>query len=674
MVSRQNSILKIFFTLVAIGSTAALIGYLSLPSDEKSAWLLGFSRSRAILILGCLLLSISLAWLAYGFIRETTWAEKTGTKISNYLEQPIICWSILIASTLMIVGGVWILWQWNFASSDQQIRAYLERLTPLVLFTSQIGVQLLAVVWISFFSDDQRKRWLFVLFLLGGYIVFLWLLVGEYFLADRLFPQYFVAKRYSQTLQSWLPWTLFQTTLFIQAPYLLRKQLRLRSNYYYGAFLLLALLMGYFYYQATLTHALEVNTNISAGDQQVYVDFIRRVSESGFRYSGVRNQTPGYSYLQAMFCHADLNDQDLFECGKRVNIILSMVLLSVSFGIFRRFLSFHQSFTLTILVAFFVFIFKAGYLKAELVFYFASFICFLLMCGMLIRPSIWLGLGTGLTLGLTYYLKASVLPAIALFTLIFLVKEIQFFSQAKNDSKISSHTQKNLASLVLTGIVFTGVLFPYLYGSKQQYGGYFYNLNSTYYIWYDSFDEAKIENAKLHFDLGQPDLPPEQLPSLKKYLREHSASQIWARFFTGLRAQFLHFWQQIGVFNYLIFYALILVFVFFTHFSDNKPLLKTHLLVFSFVILYTLGYVILFAWYDPIAGGLRFTAGLFLPLLFSAFVSIKTLTDQRTFVVAKHSITLNGLFEGVNALVIAMLAFDAYVIIAQILPNGYFGA
>ena len=141
MVSRQNSILKIFFTLVAIGSTAALIGYLSLPSDKKSAWLLGFSRSRAILILGCLLLSISLAWLAYGFIRETTWAEKTGTKISNYLEQPIICWSILIASILMIVGGVWILWQWNFASSDQQIRAYLERLTPLVLFTSQIGVQ-----------------------------------------------------------------------------------------------------------------------------------------------------------------------------------------------------------------------------------------------------------------------------------------------------------------------------------------------------------------------------------------------------------------------------------------------------------------------------------------------------------------------------------------------------
>ena len=83
-------------------------------------------------------------------------------------------------------------------------------------------------------------------------------------------------------------------------------------------------------------------------------------------------------------------------------------------------------------------------------------------------------------------------------------------------------------------LVFLLLLSPYLIESKAKYGAYFYNVNTTFYIWYDSWDEAKAGTLAAGDHLGWPDLPDEEIPSLQKYLDEHSAVEILHRFRDGV--------------------------------------------------------------------------------------------------------------------------------------------
>lgn len=372
----------------------------------------------------------------------------------------------------------------------------------------------------------------------------------EFFLTNQLFPDFFVAERYGELLQNWMPYILFQTTLFVQLPYLLRHKLNINPNYGWIGFLF-ALGLIVFYYNASQIHALEINTDLKHSDQDVYVEFTRRVSESNFSYSGARNQTPGYPYIQAIFCHADMTNSELFSCGKHVNIVLSLGLLTLLFILFRLYLPPYPSFVLLLIITVSLFIFKAGYMTVELTYYFASFVSFLSMCVMLIRPSIKLGIVTGIVLGLTFFLKASVLPGIVLFIFVFLLKEGWLFATRNT---LKSYLMTDLICLILTICCFFAVIYPYIYQSKTTYGQYFYNVNSTFYIWYDSWEDAKQAERDHAFTESWPDIPPEQIPSPRKYLQDHSISQISSRFFIGLGKQLSHIWNQYSVFNYLILY------------------------------------------------------------------------------------------------------------------------
>lgn len=50
---------------------------------------------------------------------------------------------------------------------------------------------------------------------------------------------------------------------------------------------------------------------------------------------------------------------------------------------------------------------------------FLSFLSFLLMTALLLRPSVSLGIATGVVLGLTHYAKASVIPGFLIFAGVF---------------------------------------------------------------------------------------------------------------------------------------------------------------------------------------------------------------------------------------------------------------
>ena len=663
-------LLKNFCLLATVESIVTFCYLIYIPKDTKNAWLLGFSRSRAILIFGFALVTLLLFWISVSFIRKTHFSEKITFISTNLLNTRYLVWGLLAFSVLVIVGGCFVLWQWNFAPTDQQIRAYLQRLTPIATFVTLIFAQTLVILWLSSFSQNIRDRWIFFLILLGGYILFLWLLVAEFQIANRFFSGYYIAERFGLGLQN--PWVLLQTAFYCQLPYLLRRQLQIEHNFRWMPAVFL-IVMGYFYVKACMAHAIEVNTDLSRGDQGAYTEFIQQVYNSKFTFTGARNQTPGYPYFQALFCGSKSNDQTVFLCGKQANIILSVILLLILLWIFRRFLSSSQAIILTLIAAYYVFIFKAGYLKAEVAYYFASFVCFLLMSRMLIHPSIKLGGVTGIALGLTHLIKASVLPGMAVFILIFLSKEI-WSAIREEKSRYLSHSKTSLSGLMLTLLCFIAVIFPYIRESKQIYGQYFYNVNTTFYIWYDSFADAIQANKELRFDLGTIDLPEDQRPSLKKYLREHSTRQILDRFCDGLQKQVMHFWDQYGVFNYLLFFLVVTGLFFIANFERGKTLLRQYFPLFCFVVLYAMGYFVLFAWYHPIAGGPRFMTGLFLPLIFSSFMLIKALSDNKIIRFFRYRIKLSKSLEGINALTIAMIISDAYIIITKIMPQGYFGS
>lgn len=646
---------------------------LAIPTETKNAWIFGFSRSRALLLAGFALLSALLIVFAIIFYRETTWAQKIENRISMLLTRPAASWSALVILTLALVLGEWLISQWSFAATDQQLSAYLQRLTAPVLFTLLICVQGLILLWVMYFSVARRRRCLFTLSVFGSLLLLQWLFVGEFHLADRLYPDYYVAERYGESLQRWLPWILLQTAFFIQLPYLIRDQLGLKLNYGW-IFLTITIIVGYFYLNAAAAHASTSNTDLSLGDQDVYVDFIRKISLTDFNYTGTRNQTPGYPYLVAVFCRGDMEDDALFQCGKETNIYLSLVLIFLIFWVFRRFLTTHQAFTLTLVVALSIFIFKAPYLKAELVFYFASFICFLLMSIMLIRPSISLGVATGIALGLTHLIKASILPGLALFAVLFVFRLVWLRHQSVRSDQPNPNLLRTLVSLGISVLGFIMVIFPYILESKQIYGSYLYNVNTSYYIWYDTWTEAKQQGILHGFEVGPPDLPADQIPGPWLYLQTHTPKQIIDRFSTGLLKQIQHLVFPQGVFNYLLLYLGLLVIVFVLNLSKGTTLLRQHFFVIAFAALYALGYTILNAWYFPIAGGPRFITGLFIPLLFSSIVSIRKLTDDKHIHIGRWRIDMVHLFEWSNAIIIAILMMDAYITFTRILPYGYFGS
>src|SRR5262245_66459151 len=102
---------------------------------------------------------------------------------------------------------------------------------------------------------------------------------------------------------------------------------------------------------------------------------------------------PLYAGYLALFYHRDLSDPAFFEVAKRANIYLSLVLLVALGAIFFHELPALAAANLTGIVAFGIFIFKAGYAQSELLFYFLMFLTFLGCWHLLRSPRGWKSVG-----------------------------------------------------------------------------------------------------------------------------------------------------------------------------------------------------------------------------------------------------------------------------------------
>ena len=164
------------------------------------------------------------------------------------------------------------------------------------------------------------------------------------------------------------------------------------------------------------------------------------------------------------------------------------------------------------------------------------------------------------------------------------------------------------------------VLWPYLSTSKRVFGHYFYNVNSTFYVWYDDWGDA-LRGARAHGDrVGWPTLPDDQLPGPARYWREHSLRQIADRLAGGFARMALDLWSGFWVLKFAILAVLLTGVAAWPQRTRVAALARDHLPLVVFGALYFVLHLGLAAFYAPVSGTgvARFTLAQYLPLLFVA--------------------------------------------------------
>jgi hypothetical protein len=416
-----------------------------------------------------------------------------------------------------------------------------------------------------------------------------------------------------------------------------------------------------------------VNTDMTATDQSAYMEYARDMAESNYRVVGGRNRMPVYPFVQSLFYRPGMSDDAFFTVGKYVNLVLSLILLVGLTWIFHSYLPWLETLTLLLITAFTLFIFKAGFFQTELLFYFINFCLFLLMLRLLQRNSWQLAILTGVVAGIAHLTKASILPGVALFLGFAGLKWGWAALQNRRSVGIAGLPKvlpSHLLPVALVGVCFLITVYPYISTSKRVFGHYFYNVNSTFYMWYDSWEEAK-QGTRAHGDrVGWPNMPPEAIPSLSKYLHEHTSEQIVNRFVDGGRTVLYNVVNSYGYFKYIVFYFTLFCAAMLWSWRLVVQAVRANLLLYLFVMSYFVVYFLLCFWYAPIASGNRIVLAQFLPLLFTLAYSFHCLSRSSLIKVGGAVMTPASV---ATVVILLLVVVDIYFVLTERVGTIYGG-
>ncbi|MFC2061075.1 hypothetical protein ACFLUV_01025 [Elusimicrobiota bacterium] len=417
------------------------------------------------------------------------------------------------------------------------------------------------------------------------------------------------------------------------------------------------------YTYGALEHLRRVN--MGGTDQSSYINTAIKMHDSGYKNLGRGNQMPIYPFLLTLIYDEHMSYEDFFIYGKYFNIVLSIILLICLFFIFKKYLSIFQASILLLIVAFTVFIFKAAFVQAELLLYFLGFFGFFLMCRNFFKPSWQLGLMIGALVAAGYLTKASVLPGFILYIMVGIFKMAYELYKKKRTG-----IRSQVLSMICSIFVFLLILFPYLHNNKKIYGKCFYNVNTTYYMWYDSWQACKI-NTGVYND--RRDMPPYMIPGPVNYFKNHNFMQIMIRmFYVGYKMMLSNMYSY-GYYKYAVIYLLLLCVLLIFNYNYSVKIFKNNFFLTSFCMLYFLSYFILFSWYGMIVFGNRLSLTIFLPLMFSIFMAVKSLSKD--YMVKKWCTSKSiNIFNAVNMAVFVIIIYDIFDIVTRRILLIYGGA
>jgi hypothetical protein len=416
-----------------------------------------------------------------------------------------------------------------------------------------------------------------------------------------------------------------------------------------------------------------VNTDPERSDQSACMGYAIKLEESGYTYVGDRNRMPLFPILSSVLYHEGMSEEEFFVRGKWFNVALSVLLLVGLLAIFRRHPSPHGAANLLGIVAFTLFVFKAPCFQGELLYYTLNFTGFWLLSRLLARPRPLLGLLAGVALAAAQYTKASALPGLVLFLGVALVSLM--WGQRGRCQPMLKRLRGVLRAPLTTAAplclaVFLLLLSPYLINSERQYGRSFYNVNTTFYMWYDSWEEVK-EGTRAYGDReGWPTMPEEQIPSLTRYVQTHSLRDIAQRELHGIWVLLRDRVNSYGYLKYAVG-----AWVLGVALAVRRPtVVWAHLARYRWVALfwvtYLVGYFLAYALWVPISPAPRLVLALFIPFMWAMSVTIDRLIgDLPSLAMGSRRVPPRVL---INALVSAVVAVDA-VLIASVRIAQHYG-
>jgi hypothetical protein len=408
----------------------------------------------------------------------------------------------------------------------------------------------------------------------------------------------------------------------------------------------LLLVLAAFFLLGATEHARRVNWFKARGDQTSYLADAKVVYGNWHGQDPPalfpRNRMPLYAAIQAVFYNPRWTDDEFFVAAKRVNVLLTLILLALLYVVFAWNLPPLVATNLTLIVGFGYFIFRAGYVQSEVLFDVLVFLTFLTFCHLLkrceVRISLLLALLGGALAALAQYAKAAMLPLVAILVAVYAYREIDVMAHALRRPArqlVAAAARFSWRSLALVVLVATclGMLYPYLATSKRVFGRYFYNVNTTFYIWYDDWPDASVGTYSHGDHWGWPKMRRSELPSMQRYLREHTVRQIGARVAGGFWDMLSRSYQTFWYLKYVVLYVAFALVLAWRNRGEFVGMLRANAAVSFFMLLYAVAYLLATAFYAPISGTgtIRFLSAHIAPLMFvlSAFFVRPPFRDTR---------------------------------------------
>ncbi len=432
----------------------------------------------------------------------------------------------------------------------------------------------------------------------------------------------------------------------------------------------------FIYLHAAIIHSITVNTSPLETDQNAYMHHVRTVYQNNFWFLGDRGRMPLYNYFQVIFYHPELTDNQLFLQGKLLNIFLSIGLLGLLYWVFLKNLSKFSSVLLVLITGFTIFMSKAPYFQCEVLYFFLSFLSFILIAKLISEPNWKLGIAAGAITAAAYLTKASVLLMVYLFVGFSIVQLVLLLLNKKNSPDPAQNKTRMKKIFYNMLAVFVGFLFfasPYLAENKLVYGKVFYNVNTNFYMWYDSWKQVK-EGTRKHGDrVGWPDMPKEEIPSLGKYVKEHSLRQMVVRWYWGFK-EITHFSFDRDRFSSKVTKYILIYFAFLLFTAiKNRAAFWEFIKKYAFTLLLAVTFLGLsysaYSWAAVVIQGPRFIQPFYLPVLFGLFWMLTQLPANYFQINSIKFKYLNVL----HVIVFILLIFDTYDLIHNFMFCKYLG-
>lgn len=396
---------------------------------------------------------------------------------------------------------------------------------------------------------------------------------------------------------------------------------------------------AFLYLAAAAAQKHRLNLSSTAGGQFPYLEYAAGMAVDGVTgHWGDRNRMPLYPALIRLAYHPDW--PTFSEGASYLAIAITLVALAALGVLFRRLFSPLGAAVLTIYSAFGVFLPTASFVQADLLYYAVFLVAWVLLCQVLRRPDPRWGVAAGAMTGLAWLTKASALPALGAYLFVALSQAAArrwrpgravgspalvatdaagagersprpSGGESREKASPPATPRRILITAAMTTMAFLLVVYPYITNSQARFGRYFYNVNSTFFIWCDKWPQAQAFMEKYRATEQFPDAPPGDIPSPMRYWRTHSLDDMAWRMGYGFKVLASLLWRSDYGKSLGVMIAVAAVCGAAAWRRGRAPAVPPAWAAFNMIMV--AGYTLAYAWYVVVAYGDRFIASLAIP-------------------------------------------------------------